>query len=79
MAFGSDGSLYVWGTLGTAPARAVFAMSTAGAIQAYYVDPNAQDRPVDAVLGPDRAMWFTVSNAAKGVVVRIAPYQTILY
>ena len=54
-------------------------MSTTGLIEAYYVDPNAHDRLVDAVLGADGAMWFTVSNTTRGIVVRVAPYQTVTY
>lgn len=76
MAFGSDGYLYLWGTLGTPPAPTAFAMSTTGFIQAYYVDANVQDRPVDAVLGADGAMWFTVSNGTRGIILRVPPYQT---
>jgi streptogramin lyase len=76
MAFGSDAYLYLWGTLGTPPAPALFAMSTSGLINAFYLDANVNDRPVDAVLGADGAMWFTISNGTRGVVVRVAPYQT---
>lgn len=79
MAYGSDGSLYLWGTLGTPPAPTAFVMSTTGLIQAYYVDPNLNDRPVDAVLGADGAMWFTVSNNARGIVVRVPLYQSTTY
>lgn len=79
MAFGSDGYLYLWGTLGTPPAPTAFAMSTTGFIQAYYVDANLQDRPIDSVLGADGAMWFTVSNGTRGTILRVPPYETTSY
>ncbi len=72
MAFGSDGILYVWGTLGTAPA--LFAMSTTAFIEAYYVDSNAQDRAVDVARGADGAMWFTVSNPQRSILIRVPLY-----
>jgi streptogramin lyase len=77
LAYGSDGNLYVWGTVAASglSGPGIIAISKSGLVLGFNYDASSYHTATAAVNGPDHNVWFTTSdnNSGTGIIFKVVP------